>query len=146
MPILSDPGFNFQGWDISVDTQGYESTVKDGKLYIPANAYGEIKLSAVWEGKQYTIYLYMKGSDTHYATTSYYTSKDNQTVTPTLPEESTQPGYITIGWQFINRTDGRDGNNSGIKANDCRVLIITAEDYGEFHLMTTETKHEPECT
>ena len=130
LPTPTRDGYIFKGWAIIVPTD-WESKgleVVDNKLNIPANVYGDITLSAQWEGITYNIVLDPNGGSVTPTSKTYQVQEtDLEAIDLPTPERG---GYNFNGWAI---TAPADWENKGLSVEDNK-LNISANAYGDITL------------
>ena len=123
LPSLTRNGYTFDGYELTTNTTGATSSISDKTtLTIPANAYGDIEVTAKWIGNEYKVVIdENNGNATN--DLSYTTSETSQT--KQLPE-LTRSGYIFIGYTIVTNTLG--GTSS---ITNKTTLNIPANAYGD---------------
>ena len=129
---ISNPtraGYTFSSWSISRSSSGGSSPYFSGTtLYIPANSYGNITLTANWTARSYTITVNANGGNISGSPpTSYSTSASAQSYTIANP---TRDYYNFTGWTLTR--GGTYGGNSPTISNG--TLSIPANSYGNITL------------
>ena len=122
-------GYTFSSWSISRSSSGGSSPYFSGtRLYIPANSYGNITLTANWTARSYTITVNANGgSISGSPPTTYSTSTSARSYTIANP---TRDYYTFTGWTLTR--GGNYGGNSPTISND--TLSIPANSYGNITL------------
>jgi len=132
--VLADPtraGYEFVSWDEAITWLGDDHgdvlpTVEGTALTIPANAYGSIKLKAVWKALTYNITYVLDGGTLESGAISTYTIES----TDKLPAV-TKEGYSFKNWKATT-VSGNWQINDVVNAGD----VITGK-YGHVTLTAT---------
>ena len=111
-------GYSFSKWEITTNCTGTAS-VSGNTLTIPANAYGNITVKAIWTGIEYTILIDENGGSN--VSDLKYTTGAQQTKTLTQPARD---GYTFSKWII---TTNSSGSASSVNGN---TLTIPANAYG----------------
>ena len=101
---LNEPtrkGYTFAGWTVTNTASTSKATVSGNTVTIPANSYGNFKLTAKWTIIEYTITYNLDDGTVATANPSTYTI---ETATFTL-NNPTKSGYRFTGWTGSNGTE-----------------------------------------
>ena len=153
IPTKTREGYVFDKWNIATDTQGVGSSIDDHTLTIPATAYGNISIQAVWTNKTYNITwdgnqpegaLLLDAKLWNYAGVDGYTSDNtgsnyqysfNESVATSTVKYNNVLGYYTpipvvSGYTFDGWFDAQTG---GVKVADSDGTLVGNTIYTDFN-------------
>jgi len=130
LPLITKNGATIIGWDANALSGGtyVSGNANDGfKLYLPANTYGDVTLSALWELTEYTISVDSAGGSAIALNGQKYTVSEGAQSFEF--GEPTKPAYTFKEWQILQNSEGV---SSSINSN---TLTISAGAYGDIDIV-----------